>query len=83
MHDGSISTLREVVEFYDKGGIKNPLISPLIKPLNLSKVEKSDLVAFLLTLTGSNVEILITEATSDIVGDVGISKKLGKEPSKP
>jgi len=52
MHDGSEETLVEVVEFYDKGGVKNPHLSADIKPLNLTAQEKGDLVAFLEALTG-------------------------------
>jgi len=51
MHDGSISTLREVVEYYDKGGKNNLLLNPAIFPLHLTEQEKSDLTAFLATLT--------------------------------
>jgi cytochrome c peroxidase len=28
MHDGSLATLEEVVEFYDRGGRANPNLSP-------------------------------------------------------
>jgi len=52
MHDGSLKTLEEVVEHYDKGGVKNPYLDRRIKPLNLTKQEKSDLVAFLKALGG-------------------------------
>jgi cytochrome c peroxidase len=52
MHDGSLKTLEEVVEHYNKGGIKNPYLDRRIKPLNLTKQEKSDLVAFLKALSG-------------------------------
>jgi cytochrome c peroxidase len=52
MHDGSEQTLMEVIEFYDRGGIKNPNLSKEIKPLGLSMQEKLDLVAFLEALTG-------------------------------
>ena len=51
MHDGSMMTLEEVVEHYNKGGFSHPHKSELIKPLNLSEDEKSKLVAFLKTLT--------------------------------
>ncbi|MBM80267.1 MAG: cytochrome-c peroxidase [Planctomycetaceae bacterium] len=47
MHDGSLKTLEEVVEFYAKGGIKNPQLSEDIKPLKLTKQEKADLVTFM------------------------------------
>jgi cytochrome c peroxidase len=52
MHDGSLKTLEEVVEHYDKGGIKNAHLSARIKPLKLSERDKSDLVAFLKSLSG-------------------------------
>lgn len=51
MHDGSIETLEEVVEYYDKGGNKNTFLNPAIFPLHLTKQEKIDLVAFMKTLT--------------------------------
>jgi cytochrome c peroxidase len=53
MHDGSIATLEEVVEHYDGGGTDRPSRSDLIGPLGLTPQDKSDLVAFLKTLTGS------------------------------
>jgi cytochrome c peroxidase len=52
MHDGSIRTLEEVVEHYDKGGIKNPYLAEKIKPLHLTAQEKKDLVAFMKALSG-------------------------------
>ena len=50
MHDGSIRTLEEVVEFYDRGGRPNPYQDRAIRPLDLTDYEKAALVAFLLTL---------------------------------
>jgi len=47
MHDGSVKTLEEVVEFYAKGGIKNPQLSEDIRPLKLTDQEKADLVTFM------------------------------------
>ena len=47
MHDGSQKTLEEVVEWYDKGGHKNPWLSDKMEPLNLTEQEKKDLVAFM------------------------------------
>lgn len=52
MHDGSLQTLEEVVEFYNKGGEKGEHRSKLIYPLNLSESQKADLVAFLRSLNG-------------------------------
>lgn len=64
MHDGSLSTLEDVVEFYDKGGVDNENKSPLLMPLKLDVAEKSALVAFMNTLTGDNVEALTQDARS-------------------
>ena len=52
MHDGSVATLEDVIELYDKGGVDRPSRSSQIKPLSLSAGEKADLVAFLQTLGG-------------------------------
>jgi cytochrome c peroxidase len=52
MHDGVSKTLEEVVDFLDQGGGHNPNLSPLLKPLGLTKAEKADLIAFLNALTG-------------------------------
>lgn len=52
MHDGSLKTLEEVVEYYDKGGTPNRNLDARIKPLKLTAAEKSDLVAFLKALSG-------------------------------
>ena len=51
MHDGSLKTLQEVIDAYDRGGTARPSRSELIRPLNLTATEKSELVAFLRTLT--------------------------------
>ena len=50
MHDGSLATLEDVVEHYDRGGVDRPSRSDLMKPLDLTSQEKTDLVAFLKTL---------------------------------
>lgn len=52
MHDGRFKTLEEVVDYYDRGGIKNPYLSSRIKPLHLTDRQKKDLVAFLKSLSG-------------------------------
>lgn len=62
MHDGSLSSLDDVVAFYNKGGDDNPKKDALLKPLNLSTQEQGALVAFLQTLTGSNIKQLEEEA---------------------
>jgi cytochrome c peroxidase len=51
MHDGSIATLEQVVEYYDRGGNRNPALDPEIRPLRLSPAEKQALLAFLAALS--------------------------------
>ncbi len=54
MHDGSLPSLRAVVDFYDRGGTDRPSRSHLIRPLGLSEGEKADLLAFLGALTSDS-----------------------------
>ncbi|CAA9892035.1 Cytochrome c peroxidase [Candidatus Methylobacter favarea] len=51
MHDGSMKTLEEVIEHYDKGGDKIRYIDAKIFPLHLTQQEKADLAAFMKALT--------------------------------
>jgi cytochrome c peroxidase len=53
MHGGQFQTLEEVIAHYNSGGVNSPNKSPLIRPLNLTESQKSDLLAFLKTLTDS------------------------------
>jgi cytochrome c peroxidase len=53
MHDGSLKTLEEVVDYYDKGGIPNKNLDERIKKLNLTAQDKADLVAFMKALSGT------------------------------
>jgi cytochrome c peroxidase len=58
MHDGSIATLEEVVEHYNKGGTpgaKN--LSPKIRKLNLTPAEVKALVAFMEALTSEGATV--------------------------
>lgn len=57
MHDGSVPTLEGVINLYDRGGIARPSRSELIKPLGLTESEKSDLLAFLQTLSDDPVAV--------------------------
>ena len=56
MHDGSLATLEDVVEFYSEGGRPNPNLDPEIRPRRFNSGEKLALVAFLKTLSGRVVE---------------------------
>lgn len=51
MHDGSLATLEDVVEHYNSGGQPHPNKSGLLRPMNLTAEEKTDLVNFLKALT--------------------------------
>lgn len=53
MHDGSMQTLEEVVDYYDKGGDKNRFLDAAIFPLHFTKQEKADLVNFMKSLNSS------------------------------
>ena len=65
MHDGRFATLEEVVEFYNSGVVDNPNLSPPLRTppgqppgarrLNLTAAQKTALVAFLKTLTDTNL----------------------------
>lgn len=68
MHDGSLASLRDVLEFYNRGGVPNEALDPLIRPLGLSDAEIDDLLAFLQSLTGSNVDALVADAFAAPIG---------------
>ncbi len=53
MHDGSLATLEDVVDFYDKGGRPNQNLFPLIRPIGLTPAEKQQLIRFLEALSGT------------------------------
>jgi cytochrome c peroxidase len=55
MHDGSLKTLREVIDHYEKASNekeKHPKMSIFMLPFKLDEAEKKDLEAFLHALTG-------------------------------
>jgi cytochrome c peroxidase len=67
MHDGSMQTLREVIDHYAAAGRviadgplagdgrANPSKDPLISQIELSKQDRDDIVAYLRTLTDTSV----------------------------
>jgi len=69
MHNGDLGTLKEVVSFYNEGGIANPQLDPFIRPLGLTAREMDNIVTFLKSLTGDNVEILVSDAFAAPIGD--------------
>lgn len=69
MHNGSIKTLEDVITFYQGGGIPNPGLDPLIRPIQLSLDERKALLAFLTSLTGTGIDALVEDAWSVPIGD--------------
>jgi cytochrome c peroxidase len=53
MHDGSLKTLRAVVDFYAGGGNSNPYLDKELARIKLTAAERSDLVDFLTSLNGT------------------------------
>jgi cytochrome c peroxidase len=51
MHDGSLTSLEQVIDHYARGGHRNPHLDSRIHPLRLSPAERVDLIAFLRSLT--------------------------------
>jgi cytochrome c peroxidase len=52
MHDGSLATLEDVIDYYDRGGNVNAFLDPEIRPLRLTTGEKRALISFLASLSG-------------------------------
>jgi cytochrome c peroxidase len=60
MHDGSLTSLEDVIELYDQGGRANrPSLSIEIRRLHLTPEEKHDVIAFLQTLTSTDAPVEI------------------------
>jgi cytochrome c peroxidase len=57
MHDGSMQTLWDVVDHYNKGGEANRYLDGGIEPLNLSDREVDQLVAFMFALTDVRLDV--------------------------
>jgi cytochrome c peroxidase len=51
MHDGSVASLEEVIDHYSRGGHRRPHQDSRIRPLQLTPAERTDLIAFLQSLT--------------------------------
>ena len=69
MHNGEFLSLREVISFYNAGGVSHQQLSPLISKLDLSSSEIDSLVAFLESLTSNRLEVLVADAFAAEVGD--------------
>lgn len=55
MHNGSLKTLIDVVQFYNRGGIANSHLDKLMHSLHLNDNEVNDLVEFMRALTSDEV----------------------------
>lgn len=53
MHDGSLASLDEVVDYYDRGGNRHARLDPEVRPIGLTASEKHALIAFLRSLSGN------------------------------
>jgi len=53
MHNGSFARLEDVIDYYDRGGEKNPVMDFRVRPLHLTPREKRDVLAFLDALSGT------------------------------
>jgi cytochrome c peroxidase len=67
MHDGSLDTLVQVIDFYAAGGNANPWLDSKIRMVHLTTREKADLLAFLKSLSG--------EVPSEALPDKILSKR--------
>jgi cytochrome c peroxidase len=52
MHDGSLATIEQVIDYYDRGGNRHALLDPELRSLSLSAQDKAALATFLRSLTG-------------------------------
>ncbi len=55
MHDGSLETLEDVIEHYSSGGQNSPNKDPLIYPIGLDSIQRTEIIAFLKILTDTSV----------------------------
>ena len=69
MHDGSMQSLEEVLRYYNYPNVWHVRLDHRIGPLGLSDPQLEDLVAFLESLTGDNLDVLVEEAKGDAERD--------------
>ena len=82
MHDGSLASLADVVAFYDAGAGTDPDRDGSLQPLGLTQIEQQALIAFLQSLTGSNIDALAADARSVPIGERSASPGgTGDEPN--
>ena len=64
MHNGTLASLSDVIDFYDAGGGPEPGKDSSLEPLGLSDAEKADLIAFLEALSGELPEVAIPDVNN-------------------
>jgi hypothetical protein len=74
MHDGSLKTLEEVVDYYDRGGIEGAP-TDLKGPIGLSAAEKADLVAFLESLSSPGLPSEMAEVGVDVAPSMETARR--------
>jgi len=72
MHDGSFPTLESVIDYYNRGGVPHEGQDSRIRPLGLNSAQRAELVAFLESLSSDDVETLVSDARSEVIGDFGM-----------
>jgi cytochrome c peroxidase len=60
MHDGSLASLSAVIDHYDTGFVRRASLDSNMRRLGLTAEEKSDLLAFLYTLTSVDAPITVS-----------------------
>jgi cytochrome c peroxidase len=74
MHDGSLATLWDVMDHYNKGGVPNPNLDGGMQRLGLTEPQIDDLVAFMETLTSTSIAAF---------GKQEMTKQRGKKNVRP
>lgn len=78
MHDGSLSSLWDVVDHYNKGGEPNLYLDGGIEPLNLTDAEVDQLVAFLFSLTDDRFQA-DNQRAFDRMKDLSVKKRKNRD----
>ena len=71
MHDGRYATLEDVINHYDRGGDKGDNVDEQIQKLGLTPQEKTDLLAFLHSLTGQPMQVVVPQLPNRVKGSIG------------
>lgn len=64
MHHGQVATLEAVIGHYISGGVKRPSLSPLMKPVEMSPQDVTDLAAFMRSLSSPQTTLAMPNLPS-------------------